>query len=85
MENFEFFVAKQVAGTNFILNDQINGFLGLGRSEPFRTGKLVDLEDYTRGPSFVEALYDNNLISTKKFSITMGLPEVSEIDPTIIT
>ena len=55
-KDFEFFmIDRKVSGDKQLLNAYVHGFLGLGRSEPFSSGKLVG---YSRGPSFVDALYD---------------------------
>lgn len=80
-ENFEFFmIDRKKAGDQQLLRYNVNGFLGLGRSVPFTSGKLVD---YNRGPSFIDALYDANLINNKIFSFHLKEPTHSTItDPT---
>ena len=49
----------------------MDGFLGLGRSEPFVTGELADL-GVERGPSFVRALLNAGLIEKDIFSLYLS-------------
>ena len=81
LADFEFFmIDRKVAGDQQLLSSNVNGFLGLGRSVPFTSGKLVD---YNRGPSIVDALYDANLINTKMFSLHLtGPTSLTITDPT---
>ena len=48
--------------------------MGLGRSEPFKTGSLVQHAG-KRGPSYVESLYNDNLISENTFSLFLSSDE----------
>jgi hypothetical protein len=49
----------------------VDGIMGLGRSEPFRTGELEKL-GLNRGPSIIDNMLDNGLISETTFSIGMS-------------
>jgi len=48
----------------------VDGLLGLGRSEPFKTGQLKD-SNFPRGNSLVEKMVDDNLIPESIFSIAL--------------
>ena len=58
-------------------NSQVDGVIGLGRSKPFRNGALTS---YSRAPSFVETLVENNLISQEVFSLNLNHVELLDDD-----
>ena len=64
-----------------MLNSQVDGVLGLGRSKPFKSGSLVNIN---RGASFVEALYAAGELASKTFSFHMTVPEVVDPDSPLI-
>ena len=68
VEAFEFFVINNAREN---IHQAVDGFLGLGRSEPFKSGKLANV-DFKRGPSYVDALYNEGLISENTFSLFLS-------------
>lgn len=67
VNDFEFFLIEKQT----YLKEPMDGFLGLGRSEPFVTGELADL-GVQRGPSFVRALLNAGLIEKDTFSLYLS-------------
>ena len=68
IDSFKFYLINYSQTT---IELPIDGFLGLGRVEPFETGSLAQI-NYKRGPSFVHALQDAGLISETQFSFYLS-------------
>ena len=70
VNNFEFFLIEKQT----FMKEPIDGFLGLGRNEPFVSGSLANLK-VQRGPSFLNALRKAGQINKEIFSILLTKPK----------
>jgi len=68
--DFEFYLIEKQR----FLKEPIDGFLGLGRSEPFNSGSLQKL-NIKRGPSFLQALKKTGAITEEVFSLFLNKPD----------
>ena len=73
ISDFEFFLIKSQS----FLKEPLDGFLGLGRSEPFISGKLANV-GFSRGPSYVRALTEAGIIAQNTFSLFLASNEDQE-------
>ena len=70
INDFGFFLIESQS----YLKEPLDGFLGLGRSEPFISGQLAGL-GFKRGPSFVRALTEAGIIDESTFSLFLSSKE----------
>ena len=61
-----------ITGTKDYIPAEVGGWLGLARSQPFKTGAMAGATDYARGDSFVEAMVDMGRFNSSTFSFFLS-------------